>query len=102
MFCIPAYGQAINLAREIVRNPQMCLKADRASAYHATFTSKSLEDSLQFEAENALHVVDDESIQGARKFVEGLGKHGKNIADGKAKADWEREYDELESKQKKD
>ena len=52
-----AYGQAMNMAREIVKFPQDCLRADRASAYYATFASKSLEQSLQNEIENAIHVI---------------------------------------------
>ena len=57
-----AYGQAINLAREIVKFPQACLRADRASAYYATFASSSLESSLQYESENALHVINEVGI----------------------------------------
>ena len=57
IFVSTAFGHALNLAREIVKFPQDCLRADRASAYHATFASSSLENSLQFEGENALHVL---------------------------------------------
>ena len=52
-----AYGTAVNLAKEITVHPQECLRADRASAYHATFASRSLEESLQFESDNAMHVI---------------------------------------------
>ncbi len=52
-----AYGTAVNLAREMVRFPQECLKADRASAYHAVFASKGIEDALQFEADNGAHII---------------------------------------------
>ena len=52
-----AYGHAVNLARELARFPQECLRADRRSAYHATFASRSLEESLQFEIENGLNVI---------------------------------------------
>ena len=31
------FGQAVNLAKEIVKFPQECLKVDRASAYNSTF-----------------------------------------------------------------
>ena len=52
-----AYGHAMNMARELARFPQECLRADRRSAYHATFASRSLEESLQFEIENGLNVI---------------------------------------------
>ncbi len=52
-----SYGQAMNMARELVKFPQSCLRADRASAYHAVFASKGIEDALQFECENAVHVI---------------------------------------------
>ena len=72
------YGLAMQLASEIARVPQECLRTDRASAYHATFASKSLEESLQFEPENAVHIISTESIEGAKKFAyKGLGRHGK-------------------------
>ena len=45
------------MAREIVKFPQECLRADRSSAYHATFASKSLEQSLEFEIENGIKVL---------------------------------------------
>ena len=51
------YGHAMNMARELARFPQQCLRADRRSAYHATFASRSLEESLQFEIENGLNVI---------------------------------------------
>ncbi len=50
--------QAMNLARELTKFPQGCLRADRASAFHATFASRTLEQSLQFECENAVHIID--------------------------------------------
>ena len=60
---LAAYGHALNMAREIVKFPQECLKADRASAYHATFASRSLEESLQYERENAMHVINEVSLK---------------------------------------
>ena len=52
-----AYGRAMHLAKELIAHPQACLRADRASCYHATFASKSLEQSLQHESENALPII---------------------------------------------
>ena len=36
-FELSAFGQAVNLAKEIVKFPQECLRADRESALYATF-----------------------------------------------------------------
>lgn len=91
-----AYGQAVQLATEIARLPQECLRADRLSAYHATFASKSLEDSLQFESDNAIHVISQESLEGAKKFVKGLGRSGKfNVNPAVEKEQWEVEHETM-------
>ncbi len=58
LYISPPPLQAMNLARELTKFPQGCLRADRASAFHATFASKTLEQSLQFECENAVHIID--------------------------------------------
>jgi len=91
-----SYGVATNLAREIAQLPQECLRVDRESAYHATFASKSLQDSLQFESDNSLHVISKESLEGAQKFVKGLGRHGKfNVNPPAEKENWEKEREEM-------
>lgn len=52
--------------------------ADRASTQFATFSAKQLEEALQFEKDNASHLLFDEGVKGAKQFVaEGIGKHGK-------------------------
>ena len=95
------YGRAVQLASEIARLPQECLKVDRASAYHATFASKSLEESLQFESENAIHVLSKESIEGAQRFVQGLGRHGKfNVTPAVKNEDWEIELEQMKAKER--
>lgn len=52
-----AYGRAMHLAKELVAHPQLCLKTDRASAYHATFASRSLEQSLEHEGHEGLRII---------------------------------------------
>lgn len=90
------FGQAMNLARQLTKFPQECMKADRNSAIYATFSSKSLESSLQFESENALPILKKESIQGAKKFAEGLGKHGKfNVNKVVDPQEWQKELEEI-------
>jgi len=72
-----AFGQAMNLAKEIVKFPQECLRADRESAIYAAFSAKNLDEALSFETENSAKVLTTEAIVGAKKFAAGLGKHGK-------------------------
>ncbi|XP_050689693.1 probable enoyl-CoA hydratase isoform X2 [Eriocheir sinensis] len=75
--CGTAIGQAVKLASELIKFPQQCMLADRASAYNAVFNARSLQEALQFEHENGCPVILQESVEGARKFVEGVGRHGK-------------------------
>ncbi|XP_014668624.1 PREDICTED: probable enoyl-CoA hydratase, mitochondrial [Priapulus caudatus] len=70
-------GQAINLANSLIKFPQECLKMDKRSAYYATFDAKSIKDGLKFELNNASHVINTESVAGAEKFTQGIGRHGK-------------------------
>jgi len=72
-----AFGQAVNLAKEIVKFPQECLRADRESALYATFSSQNLEQAMSFESENSAQVLTTEAIIGAKKFTAGLGRSGK-------------------------
>ena len=86
----------MNIARELTKFPQECMRADRASAIYATFASDSLERSLQYESDHALHVITKESIQGAKKFSTGLGKHGKfNVTPAMEPQDWQTEFAEM-------
>ena len=91
-----AYGRAMHLAKEITAHPQECLKKDRASAIHATFASRSLPDSLDYEGMEGLQVLSKESIKGAKKFVSGLGKHGKfNVTPVAEQQEWQKEFDQM-------
>lgn len=134
-----AVGQAVKLATELLKFPQHCMLADRASTYNTVFSARSLQEALQFEHENGCPVILQvrpilfywslvilfyplcsyislegwwpvpfliqhfhplvsiyfdsmylrereretdcvplqESVEGARKFVEGIGRHGK-------------------------
>lgn len=72
-------GDAVNFARSLVKFPQKSLLADRASTHFATFSAKQLEEALQFEKDNASHLLFEEGVNGAKRFAtEGLGKHGKS------------------------
>lgn len=75
--CGTAIGQAVNLAGCLLKFPQECMKADRQSAYYAAYSASSLQDALRFEHENGLSILEKESIGGAKRFVDGTGRHGK-------------------------
>jgi len=91
-----AYGRAMHLAKELIAHPQECLRTDRASAYHATFASKSLEQSLEHEGHEGLRIINKESIKGAKKFVSGLGKHGKfNVSPVAEPQEWQTELEHM-------
>ncbi|XP_066913494.1 enoyl-CoA hydratase EchA19-like isoform X1 [Clytia hemisphaerica] len=77
-----ALNEAISLAKEISKSPQGCLRADRQSALYSSYEANDIDDAFCFEVENAAHVISEESIEGAKKFVSGQGKHGQfNVGD---------------------
>lgn len=65
---------AEELAHEIARFPQGCMRADRASVY-AQFGS-SIEDALRGEFYGGKAVLKNEGIEGAMRFAAGKGRHG--------------------------
>lgn len=70
-----ALSAAIGLANELARFPQLCLRSDRLSSYEQW--SLTLEDALRNEARHGLEVLrSGEALAGARRFVEGRGRHG--------------------------
>lgn len=76
--CGAALGTAMNLAISLVKFPQKSLLADRASAYYAMFSPKQMEEALQFEKDNSSHLILEEGVSGAKKFIDhGIGRHGK-------------------------
>ncbi len=69
-----ALEEAVALAKDIARFPQMCLRADRASAYAGW--SKDLDTALRAEARLGAPVVAAESRAGAARFAAGKGRGG--------------------------
>uniref|UniRef100_A0A8C1RT09 TGF-beta propeptide domain-containing protein n=1 Tax=Cyprinus carpio TaxID=7962 RepID=A0A8C1RT09_CYPCA len=65
-------GQALQVALELAEQvsafPQLCLRADRNSAYHAVFDSTSFTQAMQYEFDHGLPVVVAEAVTGATKF----------------------------------
>lgn len=92
-----ALGQAMQLANSLVKFPQNCLRADRESTYNAAFNS-SLQTCLEFEQNNGRKVLF-EAVEGAKKFVAGIGRHGKtyNLTEKKFSS-WEIETNNSSSK----
>lgn len=66
---------------------------DRNSTFNAAFNSAYL-DLLKYEQSHGLNIIMDESVPGAKRFVAGLGRHGKstNLKEKEAK-DWEIEFE---------
>lgn len=56
--CYIALGQAVQLADSLKKFPQLCMQADRKSAYYAAFSAKSLEDALHYEQENGKGILE--------------------------------------------
>ncbi|XP_022091228.1 uncharacterized protein LOC110979588 isoform X1 [Acanthaster planci] len=71
-----ALEHAITLAEQIASFPQGCVQADRLSAYHSMYDSKSFNDALKFEFNTGSEVLSTESVPGATRFAEGEGRGG--------------------------
>ncbi|KAL3289328.1 hypothetical protein HHI36_003758 [Cryptolaemus montrouzieri] len=86
--CGTALGQALQLARSLVKFPQQCLLHDRNILYESVFNIN-----LHDENTNPSTVFHEESTHGAQKFVQmGIGKHGKSYnLKKKHIPDWEKE-----------
>jgi enoyl-CoA hydratase len=68
---------AIALAGELARFPQQCLRSDRLSSYEQW--SLPMREALRNETRRGLEVITSgEMLKGARRFVEGHGRHGKS------------------------
>jgi enoyl-CoA hydratase len=65
---------AVQLAKDISRFPQACLRADRASAYAGW--SQDIADALRAESKRGAPVVDREARSGAARFAAGKGRSG--------------------------
>ena len=74
-----ALNVALELAEQLSRFPQMCMRNDRLSAYQQW--DKPLDEALQIETELGLAVVrSGETKEGAARFAAGKGRHG-NFSD---------------------
>ena len=70
-----ALPAAVELAHELAAFPQMCLRADRASAYEQW--GLPLPEAMAVEVDRGLEVIrSGETREGATRFAEGAGRHG--------------------------
>lgn len=70
-----ALTMALELAQDLSRFPQLCLRSDRLSSYEQW--SLSLDDALRNETQRGLQVINSgETREGARRFAAGHGRHG--------------------------
>lgn len=54
----------MQLAQQIAKFPEECLKVDRASAYYATYDAVSMVDALRNEMSQGMNVIARESVKG--------------------------------------
>jgi len=74
-----ALSAAQQLARELAALPQTCMRSDRMSVMEQW--SLSTDDALRNETEHAMRVVaSGETVEGARRFTGGEGRHGAHLA----------------------
>jgi len=66
---------AEQLARELAAFPQVCMNADRRSAYAQA--ALPLEEALLQEFQGGVQVLESESVPGATRFARGAGRHGR-------------------------
>ncbi|XP_056644364.1 2,3-dehydroadipyl-CoA hydratase-like [Diorhabda sublineata] len=90
--CGTALGQAINLASSLTKFPQECLNVDRMSTYNSAY-GNVFDELLQEERKNSKKVSVNSIVEGAKKFLSGLGRHGKtyNLTE-RTVCDWEKEF----------
>jgi enoyl-CoA hydratase len=66
---------ALELARELARLPQRCMRSDRMSAYEQW--SMSWDDAMRNEFRRGMEVISSgETVAGAKRFAAGEGRHG--------------------------
>ena len=71
-----ALDEALELAKELLRFPQACMRADRDSCYNACYDAPSLGEALKFEFHGGMQCLRDEGVAGASRFSKGAGRSG--------------------------
>lgn len=65
---------ALDLAKQISSFPQECLRTDRLSVYYGL--GRPWRSALKNEFDKGIQIVEKESVEGAKNFSKGVGKHG--------------------------
>jgi len=68
--------QALDLARQLIAFPELCLNTDRRSCYYSTYDASSFQDAMSQEFQAGSKVISAEAVAGAAKFSHGSGRHG--------------------------
>lgn len=71
-----AFQQALDIAKQLIAFPELCLNTDRRSAYYSAYEASSFQDAMIQEFNAGVKVVSKEAIAGAAKFSKGSGRHG--------------------------
>ena len=67
-------NKAEQLANQISKFPQFCVRADRNSIKNQS--NLNIKEGLEYEWKNSIKVLSEEGIKGAERFSQGLGRHG--------------------------
>ncbi|KAJ6119184.1 hypothetical protein N7523_003464 [Penicillium sp. IBT 18751x] len=68
--------QALELARQLIAFPELCLNTDRQSCYYSAYDASSFQDAMSQEFQAGSKVISAEAISGAARFSRGSGRHG--------------------------
>ncbi len=62
------------MAHDIARFPPVCVRSDRRSAIMQH--GKTVREAMKFEWRNGQAPLHEEAVDGAERFIRGLGRHG--------------------------
>ncbi|KAJ5086150.1 hypothetical protein N7532_010921 [Penicillium argentinense] len=68
--------QALEIAKQLIAFPELCLNTDRRSCYYSAYEAASFEDAMSKEFAAGSKVISKEAVVGAAKFSRGSGRHG--------------------------
>lgn len=71
-----ALQRALEIAKQLIAFPELCMNTDRRSAYYSAYEASSFQDAMSQEFSAGVKVVSKEAIAGAAKFSKGSGRHG--------------------------
>ncbi|CEJ53945.1 Putative Enoyl-CoA hydratase/carnithine racemase [Penicillium brasilianum] len=71
-----ALQRALEIAKQLITFPELCMNTDRRSAYYSAYEASSFQDAMSQEFSAGVKVVSKEAIAGAAKFSKGSGRHG--------------------------